>query len=125
MASGPARTGAATQHQPFNSALCSEIMKKAYCIILAVLAFPVFAENEKEVRGVLSWTNSHFAVVTECTTGTKYRFGVMASVTYFKFTRKAEKLSSKGTVLVTVQGKVTRKLLISSPKVIKLELGKC
>ncbi|MCU7845947.1 MAG: hypothetical protein KZQ93_19105 [Candidatus Thiodiazotropha sp. (ex Monitilora ramsayi)] len=102
-------------------------MVKVFIVILGSLASSAIADDEAKIRGTLSWTETQFAVVTECKTGAEYTFGVMASAPYFKLIQEAEKLSSQGSVMVTVIGlvEVGDKSTIRNPQVLKVESGTC
>jgi len=92
-----------------------------------IFTITAFADGETEIRGTLSWTETHFAVVTECNTRTTYIFGVMASSPYFKLMREAEKLAKNGPVMVTVRGIVVGadQSIIEEPQVLSIESGSC
>ena len=92
------------------------------------------AQEREVLRGELSWTDAHFARVSECATGRDYVFGVMASVPYDFLRRKYEELSDGGKkpVLVEVEGSIDaptstsgKNPTLREPQVIALSEGAC
>lgn len=100
-------------------------MKISLSVILILASFLVVADENVEVEGLLSWNKNHFAVVTDCATGTRYTFGVMASTPYYKLMKISEELVKKGTIIITVKGKGEGKNTIKNPVVLSIKNGSC
>ena len=100
-------------------------MKKLIYVISLIIPLQVAAEEATQLEGILSWNDNGFAEITDCKTGIKYTFGVMASAPYFNLYKKSEELQKKGTILVTVKGNIENKEEITSPNVLRIINGGC
>ncbi len=100
------------------------------CLTLAVLlVFSVFnfAKAEGLVYGLVELNELGIGIVTECSSGNKYQFGVMASNPYFEFAKRYFELSKSGTVIVKVKGDVKAGVpaRINSPTILVIKNGRC
>ena len=103
-------------------------------LLLVAAACAACAQDRQVVRGELSWTDGHFAKVSECGTDRVYVFGVMASAPYFILSRRYDELSGEGKkpVLIEVEGSVAPPTsstggnpTLDQPQVIALSAGAC
>jgi hypothetical protein len=116
------------------SSLALAITMKNSCVAACLLAFVAAAHADQSViKGKLRFNSTGFGLIAECGTGRVIEFGVMPSGPYFLLTRRYEELAGEGDddkpVLVEVEGLLTSsstgKLVLQSPRVVRLQSGAC